>query len=294
MYRKLPTLRRAASSVSNPALSLALNPWETTPEQAEDWVHKVEDTAAALLKSGEGGVVQCIGAKSVIAALKGLALAEGQVSGEGERTQPWGQAARVKVVAEKAPRDFHTFALHFTDATVEFPAQSRLVDVLDKSELQRDVIQWAKTSPSDFYDESVRNLDFDRNSPEWSKPYALNVQELLDSLAAHRNGECILRGMGPTLFNALQVISAAQDAAGVALPFGLMPLQADAGSIAIFKDNVKGYFERGMVHFADGDSLPGLRHDGKVLTPPKGFTDEDHFLCGFAPRLDKAALLKAL
>eukprot|EP01061_Rhynchopus_euleeides_P026419 TRINITY_DN43170_c0_g1_i1.p1 TRINITY_DN43170_c0_g1~~TRINITY_DN43170_c0_g1_i1.p1 ORF type:complete len:287 (+),score=67.54 TRINITY_DN43170_c0_g1_i1:60-920(+) len=277
-------LARRASSVVAPPFRVQLHAWNATEQEAAAAAEEVKANVIRDMKEGTGGVLECVGARSTIAVIKGLGMAEGDLS-SAKHASMFGAQSSIQVKLESNPDDYHTFKVHYTADGFTFPAASKVIDVLDKSELPQDMLQWAARTPTDYYNDRPLELEFDKNSPEWEKSYVFSGGELVKLISSSPSGEAIVRGMGPSLFNSFKAIAHAQEAFRTTIPFGLVELEGDQGDIATFKQNIQDYFERGMVHFRDPNRLPGVRGDGRILTPPEGYEDTDHHLIAFGLRL---------
>ena len=230
------------------------------------------DSVLESVGGGSGGKLRCEGAKSVIAVIKGLGLAEAKLQKlEGDiHEDVWGGTSKIQCVLRSNASDFHTFEIDFAPADLPFPIDSKIVEVLDKAELSEDIYQFASRCPSNFYNEQSLSLDFDKNDPpSYTKNYLSSCGECVDLLLQSSTQEVIVRGMGPSLFNCFKVISHAQDALALPIPFGVRRLSPTDQMISTFKDGIGEYFERGLVHFRDGDHVPGRPADGRIQTPPE-------------------------
>eukprot|EP01064_Diplonema_japonicum_P008160 TRINITY_DN15665_c0_g1_i1.p1 TRINITY_DN15665_c0_g1~~TRINITY_DN15665_c0_g1_i1.p1 ORF type:complete len:294 (+),score=32.86 TRINITY_DN15665_c0_g1_i1:62-883(+) len=265
------------------SIDLKLHPWNSTSEEINETIESVKETVEKNLKTGEGGSLKIVGAKSVIAAVKGLALAEESLTGGHESA--WGGEGGMTCIVERENKNFHTFVIRYTKEGFQFPESARMTDVLDKSELTEDIYQWAAATPTNYWTDEPLQLDFNKDSPEYKRPYHLSSAEFVENILTHPKNESIVRGMGPSIFNCLQVISHATNAIELPVHFSPRHLPVDSTAVSTFKDDIRDYFERGMVHFRDTDALPSRRADGKVLTPPEDFDESDYFTVAFGVRI---------
>ena len=257
---------RRASIVAQP-FRVKLHAWNASKEDVAASVDEVKSTVLADMQAGSGGVVECVGAKSAIAVIKGLTHAEGELS-KAKHDSPFGVTSAITVRLDADSSDYHTFRISYTADGFAFPEQAKIIDVLDKSELPQDIYQWAATTPTDYHNDRPLDLDFDKNSPPWEKSYTFSGRELVELLTRSPTSEAILRGMGPSLFNCFKTIAHAQEAFGQALPFGIIAVKEDAAVVSTFQDEIKDYFERGMVHFREEGRLPAKRADGIIHELP--------------------------
>eukprot|EP01060_Flectonema_neradi_P015447 TRINITY_DN22052_c0_g1_i1.p1 TRINITY_DN22052_c0_g1~~TRINITY_DN22052_c0_g1_i1.p1 ORF type:complete len:285 (+),score=46.36 TRINITY_DN22052_c0_g1_i1:40-894(+) len=265
---------------------LRLHPWNTTNDDIRSNALTVCDTVMEAVSGGEGGKLRCIGAKSVIAVVKGLCLAEARIQkvADDSHEEVWGGTSKIKCLLQASTDNFHTYEIDFTPADFQFATESKIVDVLDKAEICEDIYQFATRCPSNFYNEQNLPISFDKNDPpDYSKNYLSSSSDCVDLLLQSSTQEVIVRGMGPSLFNCIKVISHAQDALALPVPFGVRRLVPTDQLVATFKDGVSEYFERGLVHFRDGgDHLPGKPADGRVVTPPEDYIEDDYFTAAFS------------
>ena len=298
--------RRCASTAAAQPLRVDLPTWNKDKSLDPETIESVKESVVAGIKSGTGGSLHVVGGRSALAAVKGLALAETAIGGE--KTSMWGDTSSISLQLTTGASDFHTFDIAYTADGFAFPSSAKAVDVLDKDLLPRDIFSWAMTTPSGYYNSRPLGLSFDKHSPEWQKLFTFSGKELVHQLVNHPDGEAVVRGMGPSLFNCLKVIQHAQTALKVTVPFGIRNIASDDALVSTFKDNIKDYFEEGMVHFRDEGKkgkLPSVRVDGKILTPPQvctvcyslllllartavvtqDFVDDDDFLVGFGLRV---------
>ncbi|KAJ9445028.1 hypothetical protein DIPPA_29279 [Diplonema papillatum] len=276
--------RRCATQSAAALPDVKLASWNTTADDVQRAADSTRQAAEQKLKQGEAASITCVGAKSVNAVLRGLAAAEQDLAGS-TADSLWGGASKVVCKLQSTPGTYHTYTIHFSGDEHAFPAHARVVDVVDKFELQEDIFEWATTSPSGFHNDSAIDLPFDKNSPAWRKQWQLSGRELVNLLVQSPTGEALVRGMGPSLFNCVKVIDHAQKAVSGPVAFGLRKLDPDDAAVAAFKDGMKDYFERGLVSFRDTQRLPASRGDGVVMTPPQDYEDTDYFTIGFAVKM---------